>query len=123
MSSAVDLTAWLGAPRMGQPVTGFIALKTPLDFEACGGEACGADEADEFTVSMFMERQASDGRSVGMVVDLTTPQPDGRRLYDTEEWTRDWDVEYVSLPCAPPLEPPRAEKPAEPTWMEHVPSE
>ena len=64
-----DLTQWLGAPRMGKPVTGFIALKTPIDFGLAfeGDDAAAPEEEHEFTVSMFMERQASDGHAVGLV--------------------------------------------------------
>ena len=118
---ALDLSAWRGAPRMGQPVTGFIALKTPIDFTAWA-DGLSDDDKDEleFSVSMFMERQSADGRAIGLVVDLTTPQPDGRRLYDTDEWERDWDVEYVSLPCVPAL--PEASSSAA-MWSEPIPTE
>jgi hypothetical protein len=117
----VDLGVWLGAPRMGAPVTGFLAFKTPVDFAlAFDDEKEAPDEEHEFTVSMFMEKNASVGRSVGLCVDLTTPQSDDRRLYDTEEWSRDWDVEYLSLPCAPPLPETGA---AASAWVEAAPSE
>ena len=122
------LETWAGAPRMGQPITGFLALKAPIDFHACGATSLSADDQEEheFSVSMFMERQQADGRLVGLVIDLTSAQPDGRRLYDTGEWSRDWDVEYVSIPVAPPL--PEADADADAAeasaaWAEPVPSE
>ena len=105
-SEAVAVAAWLGAPRMGAPCTGFIPLKAPMDFAVAFESATEQppEEECEFTVTQFMERQASDSRAVGLCIDLTTPQPDGRQLYDTDEWKRDWDVEYVRLPCAPPVQ-------------------
>ena len=104
---------------MGKPVTGFLPLKAPIDLAAHQDDA---DEEFEFNVSMFMERQAADGHLIGLVVDLTTPQPDGTKLYDTEEWSRDWDVEYVSLPCTPPLSEKAWDGESAP-WVEPVPSE
>ena len=117
-SARADLRSWLGAPRMGRPVTGFLPLKAPLDLAAHQEDF---DEEHEFNVSMFMERQMGDGHSVGLVVDLTTPQPDGTPLYDTEEWARDWDVEYLSLPCAPPLVDKYDGQATK--WVEPIPSE
>ena len=120
----LDLTAWLGAPRMGAPVTGFLALKAPIDFAtAFGDDGTPPDEEHEFNVTMFMERQASDGRPVGLVVDLTSPQPSGRKLYDTDEWTNDWDVQYFSLPCTPPLPETLLDPDDDSAWVEPVPSE
>ena len=110
----LDLSVWKGATRMSPPVVGFLPLKTPID-----AADIEIDEEDEFTVSMFMERQAADGRSVGLCVDLTAAQPSGTRLYDTEEWARDWDVQYVSLPCAPPLA--EATQGSSTSWIEGVP--
>ena len=122
--SPPDLSIWLSAPRIGKPLTGFIPLKTPIDWDMCGDASKFSDEFKEehdFSVSMFMERQLTEERSVGLVVDLTTPQSDGRRLYDTDEWNRDWDVEYLALPCAPPL--PEGEAAPAADWSEPVPSE
>ena len=102
MPRKVDLSLWTSAPRMGQPLTGFIPFKSPIDV-ACAGDAVALDEEHEFTVSMFMERQASAGRNVGLCINLTSSQPSGARLYDTDEWARDWDAQYVSMPCTPPL--------------------
>ena len=78
-------------------VAGFLPLKCPL---AAGTEA--VDEGDTFTVSMFMERQISDKRSIGLCIDLTSPSAGGKRLYESTEWD-DWDVAHVSIPCAPPM--------------------
>ena len=94
----VDLSIWKGAPRVGTPFVGFIPLKAPIETKGIV-----LDEEDEFTVSMFMDRQNLAGRSVGLCIDLTSLQPSVNQLYDTAEWSRDWDVEYLSLPCAPPL--------------------
>ena len=110
----VDLSIWKGAPRVGTPFVGFIPMKAPI--ETKGIEV---DEEDEFTVSRFMDRQTSAGRAVGLCIDLTSLQPSVNQLYDTAEWSRDWDVEYFSLPCAPPLS--EAEPGTE--WHESVPSE
>ena len=114
------LTPWLGAPRMGKPVTGFLPLKAPISLAAHQDD--DADEEFEFNVSMFMERQAADGHLIGLVIDLTTTQPDGTKLYDTEEWSRDWDVEYFALPCSPPLNEKAWDGESAP-WVEPVPSE
>ena len=78
-------------------VGGFLPLKCPL---AAGTE--GVDEGDTFTVSMFMERQISAKRSVGLCIDLTSPSAGGKRLYESTEWD-DWDVAHVGIPCAPPV--------------------
>ena len=110
----LELGLWAGASRMGAPMVGFLPLKTPIE---CDG--LELDEEHAFTVSLFMEKQTSEGRSVGLCIDLTSPQPSGQRLYDTEEWSRDWDVQYLALPCAPPL--PEAGNAA--AWAEAVPDE
>jgi len=110
----VDLSIWKGAPRVGTPFVGFIPMKAPIETKGIV-----LDEEDEFTVSMFMDRQNLAGRSVGLCIDLTSLQPSVNQLYDTAEWSRDWDVEYLSLPCAPPLS--EAEPGTE--WRESVPSE
>ena len=95
----LDFSIWKSAQRMSPPVVGFLPLKTPIDVEGVH-----VDEEDEFNITMFMERHTSAGRDIGLCIDLTSPQPSGpARLYDTEEWSRDWDVQYHSLPCAPPL--------------------
>ena len=45
---------------MGQPVAGFLPLKTP--------RTTPPDDESMFDVSMFVERQQSLGRSVGMIL-------------------------------------------------------
>ena len=47
---------------MGQPVAGFLPLKTP--------RTTPPDDESMFDVSMFVERQQSLGRSVGLCINL-----------------------------------------------------
>ena len=120
------MEVWKEAPRVGAPCVGFIPFKSPMREGA-------ADEEDVWTVSLFMERQAGLGRAVGLCIDLTSAKPGKRRLYDAAEWTDDWDVAHVSIPCAPPLteantqsspsSPPGPDKPPPKLWEEGVPPE
>jgi len=64
---------------------------------------------------MFMDRQTSANRSVGMCVDTTVPQG-GARLFEAAEWD-DYDVQCAHVPCSPPL--PATSKPL----LEPLPSE
>jgi len=112
-ASTVSLVEWVGAPRLpARPVSGFLPTKAPISLESVDSTL---DEGDRYEVSMFMDRQTSANRSVGMCVDTTVPQG-GARLFEAAEWD-DYDVQCAHVPCSPPL--PATSKPL----LEPLPSE
>ena len=82
---------WAEIPRMGQPVAGFLPLKTP--------RTTPPDDESMFDVSMFVERQQSLGRSVGLCINLCGGKAKAAETYDTAEWDQ-WDVAYKAIACA-----------------------
>ena len=76
---------------MGQPVAGFLPLKTP--------RTTPPDDESMFDVSMFVERQQSLGRSVGLCINLCGGKAKAADAYDTAEWDQ-WDVAYKAIACA-----------------------
>ena len=112
-ASTVSLVEWQHAARLpARPVSGFLPTKAPISLESVDS---ALEEGDRYEVSMFMDRQTSASRSVGMCVDTTVPQ-DGARLFEAAEWD-DYDVQCTQVPCSPPL--PAASKPL----VEPLPSE
>ena len=112
-ASTVSLVEWQHAARLPvRPVSGFLPTKAPISLESVDS---ALEEGDRYEVSMFMDRQTSASRSVGMCVDTTVPQ-DGARLFEAAEWD-DYDVQCTQVPCSPPL--PAASKPL----VEPLPSE
>ena len=110
---APSLAEWVGAPRLpARPVSGFLPTKAPISLESVDSTL---DEGDRYEVSMFMDRQTSQSRSVGLCVDTTVPHG-GARLFEAAEWD-DYDVQCVQVPCSSPL--PEASKPL----VEPLPSE
>ena len=76
---------------MGQPVAGFLPLKTP--------RTTPPDDESMFDVSMFVERQQSLVRSVGLCINLCGGKAKAAETYDTAEWDQ-WDVAYKAIACA-----------------------
>ena len=110
---APSLAEWVGAPRLpARPVSGFLPTKAPISLESVDSTL---DEGDRYEVSMFMDRQTSQSRSVGLCVDTTVPHG-GARLFEAAEWD-DYDVQCVQVACSSPL--PEASKPL----VEPLPSE
>ena len=90
---APSLAEWVGAPRLpARPVSGFLPTKAPISLESVDSTL---DEGDRYEVSMFMDRQTSQSRSVGLCVDTTVPHG-GARLFEAAEWD-DYDVQCVQL--------------------------
>ena len=103
--AAPSLAEWTAAPRLpARPVAGFLPTKAPISLPSAQPE----DEGDRYDVSMFMDRQTSALRSVGMCVDTTVPQS-GARLFEASEWD-DYDVKHVAVPCSPLLPAAPGEK-------------
>lgn len=84
---------WTNVPRLGKQVmpSPFIPCKPPLQAMA----SSKLDEGDRFDATMFMERQVSERRDVGMIVCLLD-QKRGIPVPSEEEW-QDWDAEYVAI--------------------------
>jgi len=84
---------WIACPRLGNLVGygPFVPCKPPIVASANDE----LDEGDQFNANMFMDRQISARRDIGMVISLLDPAR-GWPTPEAQEW-EDWDLIFVSI--------------------------